>query len=179
MRRTLTLSVVFLLGVILGGCAATKKQGTVEVEDATISGSDASSTATGLTTGSDATGQIITVENDTGDADDLLNQRVIYFDFDSSSLTPEAQRVVEAHADYLAGNTGMAVVLEGHADERGTREYNLALGERRANAVTEMFQVLGVAPDAIRPISYGEERPVAMEHDESAWSLNRRVEILY
>ena len=73
----------------------------------------------------------------------------------------------------------MAVVLEGHADERGTREYNLALGERRANSVSEIFQAMGVAPDAIRTISYGEERPISMGQDESAWSLNRRVEILY
>jgi len=103
----------------------------------------------------------------------------VYFDFDSSNLTPEAQRVVEAHAQYLFNNPGMAVVLEGHADERGTREYNLALGERRANSVSEIFQAMGVAPDAIRTISYGEERPISMGQDESAWSLNRRVEILY
>ena len=85
----------------------------------------------------------------------------------SSNLTPEAQRVVEAHAQYLTGNPGMAVVLEGHADERGTREYNLALGERRANAVSEIFQAMGVAPDAIRTISYGEERPISMGQNES------------
>jgi peptidoglycan-associated lipoprotein len=70
-------------------------------------------------------------------------------------------------------------VLEGHADERGTREYNLALGERRANSVSQIFQSLGVPADAIRTISYGEERPVSMGQDEGAWSLNRRVEILY
>ena len=108
-----------------------------------------------------------------------LGTRVIYFEFDSNALTWEAQRIVEAHAEYLAGNPGMAVVLEGHADERGTREYNLALGERRANSVADLFQMMGVMSDAVRSISYGEERPVAMEHDESAWSLNRRVEILY
>ena len=110
---------------------------------------------------------------------DPLGARVIYFEFDSNALTWEAQRIVEAHAEYLAGNPGMAVVLEGHADERGTREYNLALGERRANSVADLFQMMGVMSDAVRSISYGEERPVAMEHDESAWSLNRRVEILY
>ena len=121
---------------------------------------------------------LVTSDN-TLDLDDPLGTRVIYFEFDSNALTPEAQRIVEAHAEYLAGNPGMAVVLEGHADERGTREYNLALGERHADAVDDLFQAMGVMPDAVRSISYGEERPVAMEHDESAWSLNRRVEILY
>jgi peptidoglycan-associated lipoprotein len=112
-------------------------------------------------------------------AGEILGQRVIYFDFDSSNLTPAAQRVAEAHAQYLARNPGMAVVLEGHADERGTRGYNLAIGHQRANAVSVIFQAVGVAPDAIRTISYGEERPVSMGQDESSWSLNRRVEILY
>ena len=153
------------------------------MEDATIGGSgaevitDASASAVGS---DDATaGEIITIDQDDANMDDPLGQRVVYFDFDSSNLTPEAQRVVEAHAQYLSNNPGMAVVLEGHADERGTREYNLALGERRANAVSEIFQAMGVAPDAIRTISYGEERPISMGQDESAWSLNRRVEILY
>ena len=110
---------------------------------------------------------------------DPLGTRVIYFEFDSAALTPEAQRIVEAHAEYLTGNPGMAVVLEGHADGRGPRGFNLDIGYARAYAVAKYFQMVGVAPDAIRSISYGEERPVAMEHDESAWSLNRRVEILY
>ena len=73
----------------------------------------------------------------------------------------------------------MAVVLEGHADERGTREYNLALGEQRGGVVAELFQGLGVDSSAIRVISYGEERSVALGHDEDAWAMNRRVEILY
>lgn len=181
MRRFGTIVLVLFLGIAISGCAASKKKGGgVEVEDATIggsSGTDASSS--GIGTGDSAEGSVIIVEENTGSADDPLSQRVIYFDFDSANLTPEAQRVVEAHAQYLAGNPGMAVVLEGHADERGTREYNLALGERRANAVSQIFQSLGVAPDAIRTISYGEERPVSMGQDEGAWSLNRRVEILY
>ena len=181
MRRFGTVFLVLFLGVALAGCAATKKKGGgVEVEDATISDTTSTDAASSGISSEDATaGQIITISEDSTDLDDPLGQRVIYFDFDSSNLTPEAQRVVEAHAQYLAGNPGMAVVLEGHADERGTREYNLALGEHRANTVNEILQGLGVAPDAIRTISYGEERPVSMGQDESAWSLNRRVEILY
>ena len=180
MRRFGTIVLVLFLGVAISGCAASKKKGgsAVEVEDATI-GNTTDSTASGIGTGDTTAGEIIVVEGDTTDMDDPLGQRVVYFDFDSANLTPEAQRIVEAHAQYLAGNPGMAVVLEGHADERGTREYNLALGERRANAVSQIFQSLGVPADAIRTISYGEERPVSMGQDEGAWSLNRRVEILY
>jgi len=181
MRRFGTIVMVLLLGVAISGCAASKKKGgsSVEVEDATI-GSTTDSTASGLGADDTTAGEIIVVEGDSqGDLDDPLGQRVVYFDFDSANLTPEAQRIVEAHAQYLASNPGMAVVLEGHADERGTREYNLALGERRANSVSQIFQSLGVPADAIRTISYGEERPVSMGQDEGAWSLNRRVEILY
>ncbi|MGB1682784.1 MAG: peptidoglycan-associated lipoprotein Pal [Arenicellales bacterium] len=176
MRRFGTIVLVLFLGVAISGCAASKKKGgsAVEVEDDTTD-----STASGIGTGDTTAGEIIVVEENTTDMDDPLGQRVVYFDFDSANLTPEAQRIVEAHAQYLAGNPGMAVVLEGHADERGTREYNLALGERRANAVSQIFQSLGVPADAIRTISYGEERPVSMGQDEGAWSLNRRVEILY
>ena len=180
MRRSGTIFLAVILGFAISGCAASKKKGgSVEVEDATI-GSSTESSSSGIGSEDTTAGEIIVLESDDqGDMDDPLGQRVVYFDFDSANLTPEAQMVVEAHAQYLSGNPGMAVVLEGHADERGTREYNLALGERRANSVSEIFQALGVAPDAIRTISYGEERPVSMGQDEGAWSLNRRVEILY
>ena len=110
---------------------------------------------------------------------DPLSKRVVYFEYDSIVLTTEATRIVEVHAEYLENNRDMALVLEGHADERGTREYNLALGESRAKAVAEVFLGLGVSEDAIRIISYGEERPVDLGQSEDAWSLNRRVEILY
>ena len=109
---------------------------------------------------------------------DLLSQRVIYFEYDSSTLTLESEAVVQAHAQYLAG-AGAGVILEGHADERGTREYNLALGEDRAKSVANLMQALGVPSAQIQSISYGEERPVSLGSNDSAWSLNRRVEILY
>ena len=104
---------------------------------------------------------------------------VIYFDFDSSEVHPDDRVVVEAHAQHLAGDANMEVVLEGHADERGSREYNIALGERRADAVRQLMTLLGATNPQIRIISYGEERPAAVGHDESAWRLNRRVEIIY
>ena len=109
----------------------------------------------------------------------LLNQRVVYFDYDSSSLTRESEDIVQAHAQYLSSTPGTAVILEGHADERGIREYNLSLGEDRAQSVATLMKALGVGAGTIQAISYGEERPVSLGSDEDAWSLNRRVEILY
>ena len=114
-----------------------------------------------------------------GDNADLLSRRVVYFEYDSSSLTLESEAIVQAHAQYLSGASGINVILEGHADERGTREYNLALGEDRAKAVSNLMQAMGISNGRIQTISYGEERPVSLGSDESAWALNRRVEILY
>lgn len=108
-----------------------------------------------------------------------LAKRVIYFDFDNSTVKSEYQPVLAAHAEYITGHPNIRVVLEGHADERGSREYNIALGERRAKAVQQLLTVQGVAQKQLQVISFGEERPVALGHDESAWSLNRRVELLY
>ncbi len=110
---------------------------------------------------------------------DLLNRRVIYFEYDSSSLTLESEAIIQAHAQYLNTVSGVAVTLEGHTDERGTREYNLALGENRAKAAFTVMQAVGLGSERIQIISYGEERPVSLGSDESAWNLNRRVEILY
>jgi peptidoglycan-associated lipoprotein len=108
-----------------------------------------------------------------------LSQRIIYFDYDSSEIRAEYRTTVEAHAAFLAANPSMSVSLEGHADERGSREYNLALGERRAQSVKRQMVLLGAQAQQIRTTSYGEERPVVDGHDEGSWSQNRRVEILY
>ena len=92
----------------------------------------------------------------------------------------ESERgAIEAHARYLSEHSGAQITLEGHADERGSREYNVALGERRAVAVRQLMTLLGANASQIRTVSYGEERPAAAGHDESAWRLNRRVEIVY
>lgn len=112
------------------------------------------------------------------EAEQLLNITTFYFDFDQSTLKQEARAALEAHAAYLV-QSGSNVVLEGHGDERGTREYNLALGERRAQAVARYLTVLGVSSQQIESVSYGEERAASMGHDDSSWSLNRRVELRY
>lgn len=108
-----------------------------------------------------------------------LSQRVIYFDFDSTQVKPEYLDVIAAHGQYLAAHPSAHIRLEGHADERGTREYNVGLGERRAQAVERMILLQGAARDQIEVVSYGEELPVALGHDEQSWALNRRVEINY
>ncbi|GAB4354172.1 MAG: hypothetical protein Kow0060_05120 [Methylohalobius crimeensis] len=113
------------------------------------------------------------------DAGGLLAKRTIYFAFDSAQVQAEDIPVIEAHAAYLLAHPQAGVVLEGHTDERGSREYNIALAEARAKAVSKLLGLQGVADDRMRIVSYGEEKPVAMGHDEEAWRQNRRVEIVY
>lgn len=108
-----------------------------------------------------------------------LSQRSIYFDFDTSEIRSEYRPVIEAHAAYLADHPDTAITLEGNTDERGSREYNLALGERRAESVKRQMVLLGASAGQIRVVSYGEERPIAEGHNEEAWRLNRRVDIVY
>ena len=108
-----------------------------------------------------------------------LNQKIIYFDFDQSSILPEYMEVVNNHAQYLSDYPDIKVRLEGHADERGSREYNIALGERRAESVRRLLLLQGVGANQVSMISYGEELPAALAHDEESWALNRRVELVY
>jgi len=109
----------------------------------------------------------------------LLVKRTVYFDFDSSEIKGEGTDVVAAHAKYLAANPTARVRLEGHTDERGSREYNIGLGERRAQSVRRALLLQGAADAQISTVSYGEERPAVPGHDEAAWAKNRRVEIVY
>ncbi|MCF6263386.1 MAG: peptidoglycan-associated lipoprotein Pal [Xanthomonadales bacterium] len=109
----------------------------------------------------------------------LLSKRVIYFDYDQSTVRAEFRPVVEAHAAFVAANSSASVTLEGHADERGSREYNLALGERRGNSVSGLFSAQGVRGSQMSVVSYGEERPICRETSDSCWGSNRRVEIVY
>ena len=113
------------------------------------------------------------------DPEGPLATRVIYFDYDSAQIRADFGDVIAAHAGLLAANPDLSVTLEGHADERGSREYNLALGERRSLAVRRQLVLLGASAGQIRSVSYGEERPAVDGHDEQSYSLNRRVEMVY
>jgi peptidoglycan-associated lipoprotein len=108
-----------------------------------------------------------------------LAQRVIYFDFDNAEIRPEFRDVVAAHAQSLSRSPNMKVRLEGHADERGSREYNIGLGERRAQSVRRALMLQGVGDGQIVTVSYGEERPAQAGSDEATWAKNRRVELVY
>ena len=105
--------------------------------------------------------------------------RIIYFDYDSYVVKPEFQNLIEAHARYLKANASRQIVVEGHTDERGGREYNLALGQRRSEAVRRALGLLGVADSQIEAVSFGKEKPAAVGADESSWAQNRRAEITY
>jgi peptidoglycan-associated lipoprotein len=109
----------------------------------------------------------------------LLATRVVYFDFDSAEIKGAGTDVVAAHAKYLGAHPAIRVRLEGHTDERGSREYNIGLGERRAQSVRRALLLQGATDVQISTVSYGEERPAAPGHDEAAWAKNRRVEIVY
>jgi peptidoglycan-associated lipoprotein len=113
------------------------------------------------------------------DTDACLRQRVVYFDFDKTEIKPEFQQIMACHAKYLQDRPMSHIRLEGNTDERGTREYNLGLGERRGNAVSSALQAAGGSASQLEVISYGKEKPVCREHNEDCWGKNRRVEIVY
>ena len=119
------------------------------------------------------------VVDDDRQADSLLDQRLVFFDFDSSLVRSEFLPVLSAHADFLVRNPGLGVILEGHADNRGSNEYNLALGQRRANAIRDILLSGGVSLGQMETLSFGEEEPRAFGNNEEAWAENRRVEIRY
>ncbi|MDG2525849.1 peptidoglycan-associated lipoprotein Pal [Stenotrophomonas sp. HITSZ_GD] len=113
------------------------------------------------------------------DTDACLRQRVVYFDFDQDTVKPEFQAIMACHAKYLRDRPSSRITLEGNTDERGSRAYNQALGERRGNGVSSALQANGGSGSQLTVVSYGEERPVCTDSNEACWSQNRRVEIVY
>ncbi len=156
MRVASRVLIIFLVAFGLAACQATKRTTAVD-DDVSTSG-----------TGDEGVTQA-----------DLLAKKRVHFAFDSAEIDEESRQIIEAHATYLMDNSEIKVRLEGHADERGTREYNLALGERRAKAVKRVMSVLGVGSGRIKVVTYGEEKPLDEGHDLAAWRKNRRVEIVY
>jgi peptidoglycan-associated lipoprotein len=174
MKRLSKLSVVLLPVILFTGCESMGPQEGATVEDrGTIAEGAEGAQARGAVAGTAFQGHPL------DDPASLLSQRVIYFDFDSASIREADRPVLQAHAEYLAGHGNAAVSLEGHADERGSREYNIALGERRAKAVRQLLLFQGASPAQLETVSFGEERPLADGHDEGSWQQNRRVEINY
>lgn len=110
---------------------------------------------------------------------ELRKEHIIYFDFDTSKISGEYARLLEAHAEYLREHPSVALLIEGHADERGTPEYNIALGERRAKAVTKYLESLGVGSSQIETVSYGEEKPLDNSRTDNGFAKNRRAVLVY
>ncbi len=113
------------------------------------------------------------------DSNSVLAGRTVYFEFDSSDVSADYVELVKHHGKYLALNADVSMRLEGHTDEQGTREYNVALADRRAQAVKQLLMFEGASSSQVTIISYGEEKPAVFGHDESAWRMNRRAELVY
>jgi peptidoglycan-associated lipoprotein len=169
------MTVAVLPLALLAACASTPEEQTTSADTGAAATTAPAAGAESMGAGNAGASQM----NPLDDPNSLLSKRVIYFDFDKADIKPEYRDIVQAHAAYLAQNSGTKVTLEGNTDERGTREYNMGLGERRANAVKSVLTLQGASASQVDTVSYGEERPVAMGHDEQSWGQNRRVEIVY
>jgi len=117
--------------------------------------------------------------NPLNDPNNILSKRSIYYDYDEYTVKPEYRALVDAHARYLRQHPGATVSIEGNCDERGSREYNLALGQRRADGVQKMMVLMGSGSSQIEAVSFGEEKPKALGHDEQSWAQNRHSDIVY
>ena len=162
---------------VLAGCASNVKleEGNVPVEDRTASAAGAGS---GASTGAAAQSGVSTVNLDNRNAGAASGlARVVYFDFDSFVVRDDARPVIDTHAKRLNGSATLKMVVEGHTDDRGSREYNLALGQKRAEAVAKSLTLLGAKPAQLEAVSFGMERPAVQGSDESAWAKNRRAEL--
>ena len=166
------------LGALFAGCSSTKLDETAPVESRTVPADG--STAGGAGAGGTAQSNVATVDLSKQGADaatGLLAQRTVFFDFDSFVVKDEFRPMLEAHAKVLSANRSKRMALEGHTDERGGREYNLALGQKRAEAVLRSMVLLGVQEVQLEAVSFGEERPALPGSDEAAWAKNRRVDL--
>ena len=173
LKQTLLL-MVMTLALGLAGCGGNR----ATQADAAGAGVDAGG-AGASTAGMGGAGGPEVFREVPGEGTGPLSRLVIYFDYDQSELRPEFNEVLAAHGGYLAANGATGLRLEGHADERGSREYNIGLGERRAQAVRRALLLQGAAAEQLTTVSYGEERPAIFGSDEEAYSLNRRVELVY
>jgi peptidoglycan-associated lipoprotein len=181
MKKIVSIACLFAAAALLSGCP--KKATTVEPpvagtqvpgSSSTTTGADGASTTT-TPLGGDAGASGMGANGGLGGVAGL----VIYFDFDKSDIKPEYADVISVNARKLSANPSLKLKLEGNTDERGTREYNIGLGERRAQAVRRALMLQGAAESQLTTVSFGAERPAAEGDDESAWAKNRRVDLVY
>jgi peptidoglycan-associated lipoprotein len=163
--------------IMLSGCETT---GEAEQDTGAVAGGGAAAGDAAASAATASTAKAEPVKEQPKDPleEGMLAQRVVYFDYDSSAVDDASVSMLQAHAQYISGK-GNSITVEGHADERGTREYNIALGERRADSVRRILLANGVSANQIKVVSYGEERPALLGHDDGAWSKNRRSELMY
>jgi peptidoglycan-associated lipoprotein len=176
-RSIITLLLAASLALTACGPKVKKPSSTAGTEVSSATGAQGS--GTGPAGAATAAGTGNPDDETAGPQTGLLATRMVYFDFDSSDIKGEATDVVAAHAKYLGTNPSARIRLEGHTDERGSPEYNIGLGERRAQAVRHALLLQGATEVQITTVSYGEERPAVAGHDDAAWAKNRRVEIIY
>lgn len=180
MSKTSLISIVALVTLALGACAHKPPLNSAPGQGAAGAGNSAQGNGADSSYASGGAGAAGSQGGAGGVAGAGAPQtKIIYFDFDSSDIKPEFVDVIAAHARVISGNASIKVRLEGHTDERGSREYNIGLGERRAQAVRRALLLQGVAETQVSTVSYGEERPAVTGHSEDAWAKNRRVEIVY
>jgi peptidoglycan-associated lipoprotein len=167
---------------VLSGCSSTEEKGTDFTDGSQTSAVDGTAATSGYNDNMAISGTELSAAEmgaEFSDPQNPLSTQTIYFMYDSSQVQQDFIHVIAAHAQYLLAHPSRRMVLEGHADERGSREYNIALGEQRAKSVARMMKVQGVANSQLEIVSYGEEKSAAHEQDEASWQLNRRVELLY
>lgn len=167
-----------LVAVALAGCSTTKLDNPVPVESRTGTSAGSGSGSSSANTAGTSQSGVTPVDLSKG-ANDASMGRVVYFDFDSFVLKDEYRPTVDAYARALTADRKKRVAIEGHTDERGGREYNLALGQKRAEVVARAMTLLGASDSQIEAVSFGEERPAVQGSDEAAWAKNRRAELNY
>jgi peptidoglycan-associated lipoprotein len=187
MKQHSLIKKIYLLGltaIFVTACATTQEIDSPDAStqtDSSVAG-DGSMIITEDDVGASASAfsdEQMTAQEMLAQSDSILANRTIYFEFDSAKLSDETLATLEAHGDFIAENGNVEVRLEGHADERGSREYNIALGDRRAQSVRRVLLIQGASTDQIDTVSYGEEQPAMPGHDEESWAENRRVELIY
>ena len=165
------------IATLAAGCASQDAKQDTPVADRTTGVTQPSATPSTSTTRPTTTAPV--AGNPLRDPSNILSKRSVFFDYDSNSVKDEYRGMVQAHSRYLGDKRDSKIRIEGNCDERGSREYNLALGQRRAESVKKMMTVQGVSDGRIETISFGEEKPMSPGHDEQAWSQNRRADIKY
>jgi peptidoglycan-associated lipoprotein len=181
------IAVAAFVALFLAGCSTQPSQPTAPIDDKgttpgapTAPGASTTGAGTGGVTGAGVPGAGTGMgASALRDPNNILSKRSVFFDFDSFVVKDEYKPLVEAHARYLAGNRQARATIQGNTDERGSREYNIALGQRRADAVKRMMTLLGAQDAQVETVSFGKEKPRNPGHDEAAWAQNRRGDIVH